>query len=467
MSDHKSYCFCGVGGSGMMPLAVLLQKSGHRIVGSDRSYDQGKTPEKFQALKESGIEILPQDGSAVTDDIDVLVVSSAIEDTIPDVKRAKELGISVLTRGQILAECFNTAEHKIAIAGTSGKSTVTGMVATMLSEMGEDPTVVNGGEIRNFQNGAGDKFSGIRKGRDDLFIAEMDESDGSIAHYNPSIALLNNVALDHKTMKELEQLFGDYLGRASMAVIVNYDQPRVKSLCEIHSRTRIISYGIDDEFANLVALDLVPSAYGISFSLKAYGKIFPVTLNVPGRHNMENALAALAVCFAMGLDAGKAIAGIEAFKGIHRRMEYIGTKSGISVIDDFAHNPDKISASLQTLKSFDGRLIVMFQPHGFGPMRMMRKELVDSFATYLDADDILLMPEAYYAGGTVDRSVTAKHLIDDLTAKDVQAHWFATREEIPSFIKDNAKEGDRVVIMGARDDTLHIFAHDVLGLFEA
>ena len=465
MSNHKSYCFCGVGGSGMMPLAVLLQKSGHRIVGSDRSYDQGKTPEKFKALQESGIDILPQDGTAVTDDIDVLVVSSAIEDSIPDVKHAKELNIPIMTRGQVLAECFNAAEHKIAIAGTSGKSTVTGMVATMLAEMGEDPTVVNGGEIRNFQNGAADKFSGICKGRDDLFVAEMDESDGSIAHYTPSIALLNNIALDHKTMQELEQLFGDYLGRASVAVIVNYDQPRVKHLCEMRSRARIISYGIDDEFANLVALDLVPRAYGISFSLKAYGKIYPVTLNVPGRHNVENALAALSVCFALGLDAGKAIAGIEAFKGIHRRMEYIGTSGGISVIDDFAHNPDKISASLQSLKSFDGRLIVMFQPHGFGPMRMMRQELVDAFKTYLGADDILLMSEAYYAGGTVDRSVTAKHLIDDLTVHNVQAHWFATRDEIPPFIKSNAKAGDRIVIMGARDDTLHSFAHDVLMMF--
>ena len=449
----------------MMPLAVLLKKSGHNVVGSDRSYDQGKTPDKFRALQDIGIEILPQDGSAVTSDVDVLVVSTAIEETIPDVKRAKALSISILTRGQVLAECFNAAEHKIAIAGTSGKSTVTGMVATMFAEMGEDPTVVNGGEIRNFQSDATDKFSGIRTGRDDLFVAEMDESDGSIAHYNPSIALLNNIALDHKTMQELEKLFGDYLGRARTAVIVNYDDPRVKILCEINARSRIISYGIDDDFANLVALDLVPSAYGISFSFQAYGKAYPVTLNVPGRHNVENALAALAVSFAMGLDTNKAIAGIEAFKGIHRRMEYIGTENGISVIDDFAHNPDKISASLQTLKSFDGRLIVMFQPHGFRPLRLMRQEMADVFKTYLGVDDILLMPEAYYAGGTTDRSVTARHLIDDLKACDVQAHWFATRDEIPSFIKNNAKEGDRIVIMGARDDTLHTFSHDVLGLF--
>ncbi|MGH1377704.1 MAG: UDP-N-acetylmuramate--L-alanine ligase [Alphaproteobacteria bacterium] len=466
MIDRRSFCFCGIGGSGMMPLAVLLQKSGHLIVGSDRSYDQGKTPEKFTALKDIGIKILPQDGSAVTSGIDVLVVSSAIEDTIPDVKSAKDLGITILTRGQLLAELFNKANVNIAVAGTSGKSTVTGMVATMLFEMGEDPTVVNGGEIRNFQNEEKDKFSSIRKGREDLFVAEMDESDGSIAYYNPSIALLNNIALDHKTMAELEELFGDYLSRSGMAVIVNYDDPRVKNLCEMRSRTRIISYAIDDEFANLVAFDLVPNVHGISFSLKAYGKVYPVSLKVPGRHNVENALAALSVCFALGMDADSAIAGIESFRGIHRRMEFIGTYKGISVIDDFGHNPDKISASLNSLKSFDGRLIVMFQPHGFGPMRMMRNELVDAFADNLGRDDILLMPEAYYAGGTVDRSVTAKHLIADLVDKGIGARWFATRDEIMPYIKDNASEGDRIVIMGARDDTLHVFAQDVLNLFK-
>ena len=461
MTARKMYFFCGIGGSGMLPLAVLLKKRGEHVAGSDRSYDQGKTPEKFENLKSLGIEIYPQDGSGINENIDVLVVSSAVEDTIPDVASALDLNIPIIKRGALLAECFNAAEHKIAVAGTSGKSTVTGMIGTILFEMEQDPTIVNGGEIQNLKSREDAKFSNVRKGRDDLFVAEMDESDGSISHYNPSIAILNNIALDHKSMDELEQLFGDYLERSTRAVVVNYDQPRVKKLCDGRAQSRVISYAID-ESANLRATGLLPQKYGIDFTLHHDAQTYTVHLNVPGRHNVENALAALGACLAMDFDMVKCVKSLEAFKGIHRRMEYIGEKSGVVVVDDFAHNPDKISASLQTLKTFDGRLILMFQPHGFGPLRLMGKEMVEVFSKFLDKNDILIMPEVYYAGGTVDRSVTAKHIIDDLNDQGVKAYWFETRDEIPEFIFDNVSEGDRVVVMGARDDTLHIFAHDIL-----
>lgn len=464
MSTKTRYFFCGIGGSGMMPLAVLLKKRGVDVVGSDRSYDQGKTPEKFAALKDMGITIYPQDGSGLSK-VSRLVVSTAVEPTIPDVKAAMDSGVEIIKRGALLAELFNASEMRIAAAGTSGKSTVTGMIGTILTELGEDPTIVNGGEIRNLRSSIDDKFSNIRKGRDDVFIAEMDESDGSIAHYSPSIAALNNVALDHMSMEELEQYFGDYLEKAEDAVVVNFDQPRVKALCENRATSNVISYSLKDVHATLYAHSLNAVADGMSFVLTYQGKDYPVSLHVPGRHNVENALAALGCAVAYGADLSKAVKAIEAFKGIHRRMELIGTKNCITVYDDFGHNPDKISASLQSLKAFKGRLIVMFQPHGFGPLRLMRKELVAAFKDYMGADDILFMPEVYYAGGTVDRSVTAKHLIEDLREQGVNAHWFATRDEIPAFIKENAKPDDRIVIMGARDDTLHTFAHDILSYF--
>jgi len=457
----RTYFFCGIGGSGMMPLAVLLKKQGHKIIGSDRSYDQGKTPDKFQALKDIGIKIFPQDGSGVTKNVDELVVSSAVENTIPDVKSALDFDIPIIKRGQLLAQSFNSVEHKIAIAGTSGKSTVTGMVGTILTEMGEDPTIVNGGEIRNLQLNKNDKFSNIRKGRDDLFIAEMDESDGSIEHYNPSIAALNNIALDHKSMEELEQLFGDYLAISEKAVVVNYNQPRVKKLCKERAKSRIISYSINYK-SDLVAVNLVPKPNGIDFTLRYDGMNYNVHLNVAGRHNVENALAAFGACAAMDLDMNIAVKAISKFNGIHRRMENIGTKNGITVFDDFAHNPDKISASLRSLKDFKGRLIVMFQPHGFSPLRLMRGEIIEAFSSNLSEDDILIMPEVYYAGGTVDRSVTAKKIIEDLKNDGVNAYLFDLRDEVPSFIGNIAKEGDRVVIMGARDDTLHNFAYEIL-----
>ncbi len=457
----KTYFFCGIGGSGMMPLAVLLKKLGHEVVGSDRSYDQGKTLDKFQSLKDIGINISHQDGSGVCKNIDILVVSSAVEGCIPDVRSALDLNIPIIKRGQLLAQYFNMAEHKIAIAGTSGKSTVTGMIGTILTEMGEDPTIVNGGEIRNLRASESDKFSNIRKGRDDLFIAEMDESDGSIAHYNPTIAVLNNIALDHKTMEELEQLFGEYLERSEKAVVVNYNQSRVKKLCRKRIKSHIISYSINDK-SDLVATELAPKTDGIDFILKYGGDNYNVNLNVTGQHNVENALAAFGACAAMNLDINIAVKQISKFKGIHRRMENIGTKNCITVFDDFAHNPDKISASLRSLKDFKGRLIVMFQPHGFSPLSLMRGEIIEAFSSNLSKDDILIMPEVYYAGGTVDRSVTARDIIDDIKNKGICSYWFENRYIALEFIISNSRKGDRIIIMGARDDTLHNFAREVL-----
>lgn len=458
----KTYFFCGIGGSGMLPLAVFLRKKGARVLGSDRSYDAGKLAEKFQSLKNIGIEIFPQDGSGIAQ-TDILVVSTAVEDTIPDVRAAIEAGLPIIKRGALLAQLFNGADEKIAIAGTSGKSTVTGMVGTMLSGMGLDPSVINGGEVRNFES----DFPSVRSGRDDLFVAEMDESDGSIAHYLPSIALLNNIALDHKSMEELEQLFGDYLSCADKAVIVNHDQPRIRDLLAKRAPdAKIISYGIKSDDVILRAIDMRTSQKGSSFTLVTGAKTYGVRLKVIGRHNVENALAALSVCVAMGMDIEQGIAALEEFLGIHRRMELIGTAGGVTVYDDFGHNPDKINASLEALKTFNGRLIVMFQPHGFGPLRLMGLEMIDVFAHHLSAEDILLMPEAYYAGGTVDRSVTAKQLLENFKAKGRQAQWFETRDEIPAYIKAHAREGDRIVIMGARDDTLHDFAQGILKMFE-
>ncbi len=447
------YFFCGVGGSGMMPLAQLLLARGHGVRGSDRGHDQGAMPEKFQKLIDMGVTLCSQDGSGV-EGADVFIVSSAVEDRIPDVRVAKDLGIKILTRGQMLAALFNDADQGIAVAGTSGKSTVTGMVGTIMAGLGRDPTVVNGGGVINFYGA-----SSIRTGRNDVFVAEMDESDGSIAHYKPFVAVLNNIALDHKSMEELEVLFGDYVASARAVIVLNADQPRVMALRE-RAHVDVLSYAIDAE-ADLVARDLCPQQFSIDFKVNDIS----VHLNVPGRHNVENALAALGACQSVGLDLADCASALEAFKGIHRRMELVGVRGGITVIDDFAHNPDKISASLRTLKSFEGRVIIMFQPHGFGPLRLMGREMVDVFAQHLAADDIVFMPEVYYAGGTVDRSVTAQHIIDDLVEKGVQARWFETRDKILTHLKLIAKEGDRIVIMGARDDTLHVFARDLLSSF--
>lgn len=448
----KTYFFCGIGGSGMMPLALILQSKGHTIIGSDRAYDQGASPEKFNLLTSKGVSLFPQDGSGLAN-ADFLVVSGAIEDTVPDVAAAKAKGIAIKTRAEILSSLFNDAPCGISIAGTSGKSTVTGMVATIFDACKMDPTVMNGGMITNFDGNAACPAANMRVGQGKAFITETDESDGSIALYNPAIAALNNIALDHMPLDQLKTIFSAFLGRASRAVVVNMDDPHIPSLLK-DCKALVISYGIDAGEATLRAHNITYRPDGVDFTVQGQ----KVSLGVAGRHNVLNALAALGVAIAAGIDLNYAINGLERFTGIKRRLQVVGTQGGVTVIDDFGHNPDKIAATLETLKQFDGRLLVMFQAHGFAPLRLMGDEIVQSFARHLAPEDELIMPEVYYAGGTVDRSVTAKDIIAKAEEAGIKAKWFVERPQCAQYLKTVAKEGDRIVIMGARDDSLTDFA---------
>lgn len=455
MSDSisKTYVFCGAGGSGMSALALICKQMGARVYGTDRAYDNGVSLDKFVKLEQAGLMMKPQDGSAISDEIDALIVSTAVEDSIPDVKAAKDAGVPIIKRAELLAQMFNQSPCGVSIAGTSGKSTVTGMVAHVLTQLEKDPTVMNGAVIKNFA-------SNMRVGDGGVFVTETDESDGSIALYNPAISVLNNVALDHKTMEELDQLFGDFIARASKAVVLNFDDPKLREFAS-KAGVPIFSYALNEETgADLIASNIEARPDGVNFRLNDRS----VKLQLPGHHNVSNALACLSVCRALDIDLVDAISALEKFEGITRRMDVVGTKNNITVIDDFGHNPDKISATLKTLKSFEGRLIVMFQPHGFGPLRLMGKEMAEVFATYLSNDDVLFMPEAYYAGGTVDRSVTAQDVIAMVKERGANAQWFATRDEIATAILDQVRSGDRVIIMGARDDTLTDFAKNILRL---
>ena len=451
-----TYFFCGIGGSGMSSLAAIFVQKGYCILGSDRSYDQGTSKEKFQKLLDMGIKLFPQDGSGITNDLDALIVSSAVEDSIPDVKAAIELNIPIRKRAELLVEIFNESKIGISVAGTSGKSTVTGMIATVLSYAGFDPTVMNGGIINNFE-------SNMRVGMGEVFVTETDESDGLIALYNPDIAVLNNIALDHKSLEELEILFSNFIAKASNAVVLNFDDEKIKALAD-KAGAMIFSYAIEDQSALLKACNITLEPSSTSFDIYELDtrKTYQVNLRQSGEHNIYNALACLSVCKSVGLQLDIAIKGLEEFTGIKRRFEFIGTKNGITVIDDFAHNPDKISATLKTLKLFDGNLIVIFQPHGFSPLKLMGHEIAESFVKHLSDQDILLMTEPFYAGGTTDRSISSKDIVDIIVSKNCNAICFKERMDILPFIKSNAKSGDRIVIMGARDDSLSDFAQEIL-----
>ena len=452
------YHFCGIGGSGMLPLAAIVASSGASVTGSDRALDAGRLTPKFDYLKRLGIALFAQDGSGLGAGM-TLVTSAAVEATIPDVVRAAELGLPHLTRPHLLAELLNAADTSVAVGGTSGKSTVTGMIGWMLDATGQRPTVMNGAVMKNFVS-ADAPFASALIGNPNLFVSEVDESDGSIALYRPKVAVLGNVSLDHHGLDVLRALFGAFLSRAGMAV-VNLDDPEVRAMAESLPPAHLIGFGIDSPGAALSARDVTLGDDGSRFSLSVIGETHEVTLAVPGRHNIMNALAALGAIHALGQPLAPAIAALARFAGLKRRLETVGTAAGVTVIDDFAHNPDKIAATLATLTARPGRLLVMFQPHGFGPLAKMGEELAETFKHGLREDDRLFLPDPVYQGGTVDRSRGS----DWLAAQVPHTTHLPERAAIGDALVAAAREGDTIAILGARDDTLSEFAAELLTRF--
>ncbi|WAT18113.1 Mur ligase family protein [Aurantiacibacter sp. MUD11] len=459
----RKFFFCGIGGSGMLPLANIVKGLGAEVAGSDRSFDQGRTPEKFAWLERQGFKLFPQDGSGLTSADQVLVASAAIEDTVPEVIRAKALGCQRVTRAELLSRLFNKAPCSLAVGGTSGKSTTTAMLGWILDHEGRRPTIMNGAVMKNFVSPENPFASAIVGGRE-VFVSEVDESDGSIALYRPSVAVLLNVSLDHKTIEELRKLFGDFLANADAAV-VNYDDDDAAHLAD--RAKKVLSFGIDNQKATLgiepgtiieeqdrISALLVDRRTDTGHSLR---------IPMPGRHNLENALAAIAAAVAVGVDVHDACIALMTFRGLARRFDVLGTSAGgVTVIDDFGHNPEKARATLRTLKAHEGRVIAFFQPHGYGPLRQMGNELADTFAKELGAGDITIMCEPVYFGGTVDRSEGSERIVDLIKAKGGNAEYLETREECGNRIVKLAQPGDRVVVMGARDDTLTTFAQSLL-----
>ena len=462
MTKANSYFFCGIGGSGMLPLATILAAGGASVAGSDRALDQGRSEEKFDWLRAKGIALFPQNGSGLAQG-QTLVASAAIEDSVPDIASANRLSCPRMTRAELLAELFNAAKQPIAIGGTSGKSTVTGMTGWILADCGRDPTIMNGAVMKNFTEDAtseGGGFASARVGGGAPFVSEVDESDGSIALFDPEIAVLTNISLDHKSMEELRALFGDFARRATH-VVWNADDAESVALIDGLQITGVTGFGFSDG-ANFRAVDVVEEPFASRFTLDARGKRYPVTLQVPGRHNIANALAALAAADAAGVAIEDAVAAIGRYQGLRRRFDVVGQANGVTVIDDFGHNPEKIAATLRTLKAFEGRLLVFFQPHGYGPLKVMGEELAAMFAEELDADDRLFLCDPVYFGGTTDRSVGSADIVERIRAAGGNADYVAERADVGERLVTLAEDGDRIVVMGARDDTLIEFAEGLV-----
>ncbi len=449
----KKISFCGISGSGMSALAQILRLSGNEVRGSDRSFDMQNDTFQRQALEQIGINIYPQDGSAISAELDFVCASTAVEDSIPDIKKAKELNIPIKTRPQLLSEIFHSYPQGIAIGGTSGKTTTTAMIGYILDRANLKPCVINGGLLIDYTKNKG--IPNIIYNKGNICVVEADESNGSIDLYNPYISVINNISHDHKSIDELIELFQNLCNRTSHTTVINVDN----IYCQGLKHPNIKTFSLENSNADFFAHHIKALPLGTQYTLD--GKQF--SLKLIGRFNVSNALGAIATCSCLGIDKFTAAEILQDFSGTKRRLEVIGQKNNITVIDDFAHNPDKISASVKALRQYNGRLIIMFQPHGFGPMRSMGKEIIESFINNVQSDDILLMPEIFFAGGSVNRDISSKDLINyaHQLGKD-NAYFYQTKQQVADYITQTAQPNDRIVIMGARDNTLTDLCRQIL-----
>ena len=448
----KKVSFCGITGNGMSALAQILKLEGCDVRGSDLNIDMGLDGDhRREKLEAAGIKFFPQDGSGITDDLDTLYITSVINDQNPDVKAALAKGIKIQSRSDLLAEIFHSRKYGIAVGGTCGKTTTTAMIGYILNELGKKPCVINGGFFKNYASDKG--LANYIYNRGDICVIEADESDGSIRKYHPYIAVINNIGHDHKPLAELKE-FADH---ASHGVIVNYDCPHARSISR-HPNT--FSYSIADARANLFADNIGLTENGVSYAIE--GKEFK--LRLLGRFNVSNALAAISACMMLGIDKFEAAKVLEGFTGTERRLEYIGTSKhgGIAVYDDFAHNPQKIEASLGTLKEYPGRVIAVYQAHTPFSARNTGKEDGEVFGRTLDQDDILLMPDIYERIPERDTDISGADLVQYAKDNGVNALYLETKDNVRNYILHNARPGDRIIVMGAHDNSLPDFCRNLL-----
>lgn len=440
----------------MAPLAQLAALLGARVSGSDRNIDRGVRLPVFEALEKAGVRLLPQDGSAVEPGMDALVHSSAIETSNPDLLRAQSLGIARIRRGSFLAQ-LASERRTIAIAGTSGKSTVSAMIAHILFEAGLDPSYLGGAPAVDLP-GSLDPGS-LRVGKSEWFVVETDESDGSVAELSPAIAALTNLTRDHKEIDVTTGYFARLLAQTRERAVVHVGDPAL-ALVPRPPRLPLSTVALEGEATwappDWVARSILLEPDAVRFEIAGVAARVPF----PGLLTVENAAMAIATAQAAGVPIDRAAAALRSFGGVRRRLERVGRALGVDVFDDFAHNPVKIRMAIQALRP-ERALWIFYQPHGYGPTRFFRRELIETFRESLRPGDRLLLAPIFDAGGTADRSIRSEDIADPLSAAGVEARVVPSREEAAREISAGVRPGDRVIVMGARDDTLPLFARSV------
>ena len=440
--------FSGIGGSGVSAIAFFMADEGHVVSGSDRAFEKDPNHPACRTLKNKGVTIVPQDGSGIVSSLDLAVFSTAVEHDRPEYVKAKALGIPMMTRPGYLSQIISEF-RTIAVAGTSGKSTVSGMLAYLMSRLGLKPNFIGGGRVKQFrsESNPGNSITGDS----DLLVIEACESDGTIVDYKPEHTVILNLELDHHEVAKTASMFGTLIDNTGDLVIINADDSNL-SMLSSEGMKRAVTFAIDNA-ANYRPENILYHPLGCRFTLGGVD----FTLSLPGRYNLSNALACIAALSEFGVPAKDIARVLPEFEGIERRFDIHLDDGTHLVVDDYAHNPHKISALMQAAATLRESICYIFQPHGYGPTRMMKEEYIDAFSKGLRKSDHVILLPIFYAGGTASRDISSGDLVRGIKKNGKSAEGVKDRNEVIRGLE----RWDNYIVMGARDETLSSFARSI------
>lgn len=447
LSDYGNIFFIGIAGVGMSAIAQYLQGIGKNISGSDRYFHPDEYNRTKEQLEAEGIRCFSQDGSGITAETDLVVVSTAIEDTVFEVKKARELGIPIIKRSELLALIAKT-KKTIAVAGTSGKSTTSAMLFEILDMAGFSPSIISGaGLTRLIKQG---KIGNAAVGNGEWLIIEADESDGSVVQYTPEIGLLLNVEKDHQETDELMRLFTTFKSNTTGLFVVNQSNTLAKKL----SANPVNDFGLDDSEARYKVENFNQNGFELTFEILRQ----KFKMKAIGRHSAENAAAAVAVANQIGVDIETCARILQDYDGIYRRHQILGQKDNVWVIDDYAHNPAKCAASIKACQPLSEKVVAWFQPHGYGPTRFLKNDFIEEIASALRPQDEIWMSEIFYAGGSAVKDISAEDLVSGIKALGKNAFFVAERDQFLEKVRPSLTSNSVLLLMGARDPGLEDFS---------
>lgn len=445
--DFKTPFFIGIAGSGMSAIAQYLKGIGKNVSGSDRFFIEGEYNETKEKLEAEGIKCFIQNGEGITEYTDLIVVSTAVEDTVAEVQKAKQLNIPIIKRSELLA-LISDSKKTIAVGGTSGKSTTSAMLFDILGYAGLQPSIISGaGLVSIIKQG---KIGNAKVGIGEWLVIEADESDGSIVQYKPEIGLLLNIDKDHKEIETLLDIFKIFKEN-SKRFVVNQSHALAKQFSQ--NNRQDFSWSENDDAGYKVTAFV---QQGLTILFKINGIDFK--LSVVGKHNMENALAASAIAAQLGVDLKISAEALKKYEGIYRRHQVFGNKNGVWLVDDYAHNPVKCAAAIAACQPIAPKVIAWFQPHGYGPTKFLRNDFVKEIVNVLRPEDEIWMSEIFYAGGTTTKDISANDLINDLKGLNKPAFFVENRNDLLTAIRTHLTDNCVLLLMGARDPSLEQFA---------